>query len=302
MVRFAFTIRHVLTSSVEGRDRLASLANFYSVEHSLIATPTADIERGLSTILSEISCERPRWTSLRFAELDPDDLSYHLLVRRLRRAGLIVECTIGAATWYESTEGLSFADYLSARPSQLRSTWRRKSKQAKTAGRLSSQFFSNPCGIEKAIADYQTIYAASWKAPEPFPAFIPRLIRLASELGALRLGVYYMDETPAAVQFWIVWRGRGIIYMLAHDRRFDNLSLGTLLTMEMMERVLSDDRPFEINLGRGDDPYKSMWLPKRRERWGVTAANPRTVRGLWLGLEREAAKVYHWLRREPLNP
>ena len=157
-------------------------------------------------------------------------------------------------------------------------------------------------GIDAAIADYEAVYAASWKPPEAFPRFIPALIRLAAELGALRMGIYYIDGVAAAAQFWILWRGRAVIYKLAHDRRLDNLSLGTLLTMEMIDRVLTRDRPCEINLGRGDDPYKQLWLPRRRERWGITAANPRTIRGLRLGIERGAAKLYHQVRGEPIAP
>jgi hypothetical protein len=286
----------------EGRRSLASLANFYSVEHNLIAAPGAELGRGLAAILAEIQRERPRWDCLRLAELDPRDESYDALVRTLRQAGLFVECTAGSATWYETTEGLGFSDYLAGRPSQLRSTWRRKHRSATAAGRLSTTFFFDPSGIDAAIEDYQAVYAASWKPPEAFPRFVPALIRLAAELGALRLGIYYIDGVPAAAQFWIVWNGRAVIYKLAHDRRFDSLSLGTLLTMEMIDRVLTQDRPWEINLGRGDDPYKRQWLPQRRERWGITAANPRTIRGLRLGLERGAAKLYHQVRGEPIAP
>ena len=281
---------------------LASLANAHSLEHGILYTPEGDVSAGLAAILPEILAERPQWDCLRLTELDPRDPSYAALVRGLREAGLLVECSLGSATWYEDTAALSFADYLAARPSELRNTWRRKHRKLERSRRLTKLFCKSGDDLDKAIADYQTIYAASWKPAEYFPNFVPALIRLAGETGALRLGVYYVDGVAAAAQFWILWKGRAVICKLAHDKRFDDLSLGTLLTMEMFERVLAEDRPYEINLGRGDDPYKRSWLPKRRERWGIIAANPRTLRGLRLGLKRQAATIYHRLRGEPVVP
>lgn len=282
--------------------RLASLANAYSVEHGVLRVPGAGPEAGLAAIFREILGERPRWDGLSLAELDPRDPTYRGAVSALRRAGLLVECVFHSGMQYEETAGLSFADYLAARPSELRNTWRRKRRRLALGGRLKTAFFADAAGIDQAIADYDRIYAASWKPAESFPRFIPALIRLAADKGALRLGVYAIDGIPAAAQFWIVWHGRAVIYKLAHDRQFDDLSLGTLLTMEMTERVLTLDRPHEINFGRGDDPYKRLWLSRRRERWGIAAANPRTPRGLGCGLRREAAKIYHRLRGEPLAP
>lgn len=293
----------VLQTAAGGAERrLASLANAYSVEHGVLRAPGADPETGLAMIFHEVFTERPSWDVLSLSELDPRDPAYRAAVAALRRAGFLVECVFHSGTWYEDTAGLNFADYLAARPSELRNTWRRKRRRLGLGGRLKTAFFADAAGIDQAIADYQRIYAASWKPAESFPRFIPALIRRAAEEGALRLGIYTVDGAPAAAQFWIVWSGRAVIYKLAHDRRFDDLSLGTLLTMEMAERVLTLDRPREINFGRGDDPYKKLWLSQRRERWGIAAANPRTPRGLGLGLRREAAKFYHRLRGEALVP
>lgn len=278
----------LLRTGEQGADRcLTSLANAYSVEHGIVCAPGTDLETGVTSILSEVLAERPRWDRLSLAELDPQHPSYRAVVRSFRRAGLFVECAFHSGTWYEETAGLSFSDYVAARPAELRNTWRRKKRRLERSNRLTKAFFADTTGIGPAIADYQTVYAASWKPAEDFPEFIPALIRLAAELGALRLGIYYIDSIPAAAQFWILWHGRAVIYKLAHDERFANLSLGTLLTARLMERVLDDDRPFEVNFGRGDDPYKKLWLPKRRETWGIYAANPRTFAG--------ATRAVRWL-------
>jgi Acetyltransferase (GNAT) domain len=290
------------TASRGARRTLASLTNAHSLEHGIIHAPGADLEAGLAAITSEMLAERPRWDCLSLAELDPHEPSYAALLASLRRAGLFVECSLSSGTWYEETRGLSFADYFAARPSKLRNTWRRKHRSLVRGRRIATCFYDRNTDIDQAIADYQTIYAASWKPAELFPGFVPALIRLAGELRALRLAIYHIDQIPAAAQFWIVWNGRAVICKLAHDKRFDELSLGTLLTMEMFERVLTEDRPREISLGRGDDPYKKLWLPQRRERWGITAANPRTLRGLRFGLKRQAAVIYHRLRHVRIIP
>jgi Acetyltransferase (GNAT) domain len=293
----------VLKVSPGDRQRcLTSLTNAYSVEHGILSATAADVTTGLAAILDTILEEFPRWEAIALNELDPHAPSYGAAVAALRRAGLFVECAFHSGTWYEETGGMSFADYLAGRPSELRNTWRRKRRRLGATNRLRTDFYGGAADVEQAIADYEAIYAASWKPTEAFPGFIPALIRLAAGHEALRLGISTLDGIAAAAQFWIVWNGRAVIFKLAHDKRFDDFSLGTLLTMEMIERVLGEDRPYEINFGRGDDPYKKLWLPQRRERWGIIAANPRTRRGLGLGLKREAAKIYHRLRGERIAP
>ena len=49
--------------------------------------------------------------------------------------------------------------------------------------------------------------------------------------------------------------------------------------MRMLERLLDEEQVTELDLGAGDDPYKRLWVSRRRERVGLIAFDPRTWRG-----------------------
>jgi len=165
----------------DGRN-LASLTNAHSLEHGILHSLGADLETSLAAILSEMLAERPHWDCLSLSELDPREPSYAALVDALRHAGLLVEHCFSSGTWYEDTAGLSFPDYVSARPSELRNTWHRKRRKLERGNRLTTSFVDDDKGLDQAVADYETVYAASWKPPEFFPDFVPALIRLAGKL------------------------------------------------------------------------------------------------------------------------
>jgi hypothetical protein len=276
-----------------GAGRLHGLTNFYSIEHAPILRPGERSGAALAALVGELGAER--WSTVTIDTLDRDDPGYEALGDGLHRAGFIIQPFFNTATWYEDTRGLDFRRYLGARPSSLRNTFRRKSN-ALAAMKMDLRFADDRSALDSLIEDYEAVYRRSWKTSEPFESFMPALIRAAFDLGALRMGVIRIDGVPAAAQFWIVWRGRAVIYKLAHDEGFGNLSLGTVLTMRLAERVLDIDRPDEINFGRGDDDYKRLWLPRRRERWGLFAANPRTARGIVYGARIIAARVRDGLR------
>jgi CelD/BcsL family acetyltransferase involved in cellulose biosynthesis len=200
--------------------------------------------------------------------------------------------------WYLDVAGRSYTAYFNALPSRLRHTLIRKSRKLEQAGRLRIDVLSTPEHLERGIADYQRIYSSSWKQAEPFPAFIPGLIRLCARQGWLRLALAYIDNQPAAAQIWIVHNRVASIYKLAYEERFSELSVGSILTANMMQHVIDVDKVLEVDYLTGDDAYKQDWMSHRRERWGVAAFNPCTLRGaLSAARHLGGRRVGHLLRR-----
>lgn len=275
---------------------LTSLTNYYSTEHApLCGASGSELGSAFAGIAADLAAER--FDCVRLGSLNPAADYFAPLRDAFAAAGWAVHPFFDSGLWYEPTGGLDFARYVEARPTQLRNTWRRKLKALETSKRGAFAFYDDARRIDDGVAAYERVYADSWKGGEPYPEFMPHLIRAAASIGALRLGILAIDGAPAAAQCWILWDGRATIYKLAHATPFDDLSLGTILTMAMMERVLDRDRPREVDFGRGDDAYKKSWLGQRRERWGLFLANPRTLRGramAWreaaAGLVRRAAR------------
>jgi hypothetical protein len=206
--------------------------------------------------------------------------------------------------WYEATAGDSLDAYLARRPPALRNLLRRKRRQASRAG-AGFEIFADPAAIESAIAAYEAIYRTSWKSAEPHPSFMPAFMRYAGSRGVLRLGLCRLRGQPVASQLWLVEDRRATVYKLAHDPSASHLSVGTLLTAEMMRHVLEKDGAVEIDFGRGDDAYKRLWASQRRSRWGILAAANFTWRGIaarlrHVTLSRLARRL--WPRAKPVLP
>ena len=140
--------------------------------------------------------------------------------------------------------------------------------------------------LESGIQDFQHVYNNSWKNEEPFPEFIPGLIRLLSGRGMLRLCIARLNGESIGAQLWIVANGKASIFKVAYHEDFKKYSIGYLIGAMLTEHVLEIDKVKEIDFLIGDDPYKALWMSDRRERWGIVAYNPKTLRGL-LGFGQE---------------
>jgi hypothetical protein len=214
----------------------------------------------------------------------------------LREAGFVSARYDHFGNWSESLNGRSFEDYMTGRGGSLREIVRRRGRALEKQG-VRFELHSSNDGIEAAITAYERVYSRSWKQPEPYPNFHGVLMRVAAGAGPLRLGSFWLGDRPIAMQLWILWEGTATVLKLAHDQEFDRLSPGTVLLAHMIQHVIEKNGAHEIDFGRGDDPYKQQWATVRRQRIGLIAANPRSIRGASV-LARQIAG--RWLQRAPL--
>ena len=260
--------------------KLSGLSNYYSSLYGVVAGQQAEeMELGLRQIAAHLADARPQWDTIDLHPLDVNAPSFAALLASLRNAGMLAQPYFCFGNWYLQVGGRSYSDYFASLPSVLKNTLARKQKQLDRGRKTRFEIVTEGDAVEQAIRSYQQIYDASWKVPEPYPQFIPGLIRACAAAGWLRLGVLYIDEQPAAAQIWIV-NGTALIYKLAYDEKFAKVSPGSLLTAHMMQHVIDVDKVQEIDYLTGDEAYKKDWMSHRRERWGIAAFNKRTLNGL----------------------
>jgi Acetyltransferase (GNAT) domain len=258
--------------------KLYSLTNYYSSLYSFQYRDDTCREAARD-IARAIAQDTPRWDAVELKPMDVSSPLFTALQDGFKSAGFVVQTYFCFGNWYLDVAGRSFREYLDGLPSILKNTLQRKRKKLEKSGRAKIEITGGGESLEAAIEAYNKVYSASWKKPEPYPNFVPELIHTCAKLGALRLGTVHVDAEPAAAQLWIVHDHVALIYKLAYDERFRNLSVGTILTASMLEYVIDTDRVHEVDYLTGDDDYKKDWMSGRRERWGILVMNPRTLRG-----------------------
>jgi CelD/BcsL family acetyltransferase involved in cellulose biosynthesis len=263
---------------------LHALGNFYTALYEPLCA--ADCRpQDLAELLDAMRAEFGGLASLRLAPMDPAAPGYRLMLEALRGAGWRPFEFFAFGNWHQAIDE-PWSAYLAQRSGVLRSTLKRAGKKF-TGDGGTLEIVTAPADLPRAIAAYEKVYAASWKKPEPYPDFMPGLLRSCAERGQLRLCIAWIDGQAIAAQVWIVAHGKAEIYKLAYDENFKQYASGTLLTAKLMEHAIDVDRVTEIDYLIGDDPYKQAWMRDRRERWGVIAYNPRSPGGL-AGWARDA--------------
>jgi CelD/BcsL family acetyltransferase involved in cellulose biosynthesis len=255
-----------------------SLSSYYSLLYAPALAEADDDD--LSAALAALAVAlRGRAALVHLRPMASDDPALPLFDAAFRDAGFLLGRHETAPMRYLDAAGLDGDAFAARLPSRLRNTIRRNAGP-RNAGETAFRLFREPAEVAVGMADYTRVYAASWKAAEPFPGFMPELAALCAARGALRLGCWYVDGDPAAAQFWIVHGGGATLYKLAQDPRFDRRSVGSALTLRMFREILDGDRPARIDFGLGDEPFKADWTPCRAGRVGWLAFDPSSAAGL----------------------
>lgn len=281
--------------------RIASLSNFYTAIYAPFFE--ADVTANdLVPLVKAVLKAHSALGSLQFSPMDPDSSAYHLLLSALKMAGLPSFRFFCFGNWYLPVTG-DWPAYFKNREGILRNTIRRMGHGFSAAGGT-LKLVQGGAELEQGIQGYEHVYATSWKQPEPYPNFVPGLMRACAKRGWLRLGIACLNGEAIAAQIWIVANHKASIYKLAFDEKHKKYAPGTLLTAMLMQHTFESDQVTEVDYLIGDDPYKQSWMSHRRERWGIVAYNPNSISGL-LGLGREVLgrSLKPWVSRvETLMP
>ncbi len=258
----------------EDAGRIAPLRNWYSFTWRELAPPGAAGDRLLEAIARQLKTRGYRVT------LEPvpgEDGSAERLARAFRAAGWKVAAEPCDINHILPVRGRSFDEYWESRPGQLRTTLKRKAKKVEVE--VLTRFNA------AVWADYEAIYAASWKPAEDQPAMLRAFAQSEGAAGRLRLGVARADGVAVAAQCWTVENSIAYIHKLAHLESHKPLSAGTTLTAALFRHVIDIDKVTLVDFGTGDQSYKADWMEEVRPRFRIDCLDPAQARS-WAPLAK----------------
>lgn len=148
------------------------------------------------------------------------------------------------------------------------------------SGRGRFEMVASGPDLKSALVDYALVDVRGQNDVEAYPDCAAEILRVAAGAGALRIGLYYVDDEPAAAQAWIATGGCATIWRSHQAWKFFPLSVEMVLTYEMFRRALEAGGIREIGFIPGHDQHVREWFGMARDRIGLVVFNPRTLKGL----------------------
>ena len=257
--------------------QLAALTNWYTMAFAPVFAGEPDDVRKqimLTAIAKRLAAMRDGASRVSLEPVARGDATSAMLAGAFRKAGWLVFVDQVSTSWTANVAGLSFDEYWATRPGQLRSTVKRKGGKADFDIIIYDRF------DEHAWAEYEQIYADSWKSEEGSAEFLRETALHEGDAGCLRLGLCSIDGVAVAAQYWTVEGGVAHIHKLAYRQSAKEFSPGTLLSEAMFRHVIDVDHVQTIDFGTGDDAYKADWMDESMPLDRVRAYHPRRLHGL----------------------
>ena len=221
--------------------------------------------------LKAIACDlRRKSAKIVLSPLPGEDGSVELVEQAFRDAGWLMLREPCDENHVLPVRDRSFEEYWADRPGKMRTTLKRKAKKVEVE--ILTHF------DERAWADYQAIYAESWKPEEERSDILEAFARAEGEAARIRLGIARADGVPVAAQFWTVENGTAYIHKLAYIEAAKPLSAGTTLSAALFEHVIDTDKVELVDFGTGSDAYKRDWMEANRPRYRLTCLDWRQTR------------------------
>jgi hypothetical protein len=261
--------------------RLEPLRNWYSFTWRQLAPPGPAGDTLLEQLARDLKAQSHRVT---LWPVPDEDGSATRLERAFRSAGWLVRREQCDDNHVLPVNGRTFDQYWATRPGPMRTTLKRKAK--KVAVEIHDRFDA------AAWAEYEAIYAQSWKPEEGDPALLRRFAEQEGAAGRIRLAVARdaddLEGRSVAAQFWTVENGVAYIHKLAHLEQMKHLSAGTTLSAALFKHSIDIDRVDLIDFGTGNDRYKADWMEQVRPRFRLDCLDPRQPRA-WPALAKRLA-------------
>ncbi len=271
----------------------SSLCHSYSSLYSLLLA-----ENNQPKILSCL-CEGLKELPFDYLTLEPvaeDDNNINDLQQVMESSGFSCYRHFRFYNWFHRTEGQTFADYISDRPSRVRNTIARKQRKLEREHGFEIRLYTDN-NMKQALADYHNLYTVSWKANEQYQEIVQGLTDRFSKSGCTRLAILYIDGKPIAAHLWFVVQRKASIFRLVYDQAWKQYSPGSILMSYLMEYVIDTDKVEEIDFLSGNDHYKQDWMTERRERWGLTCVKKYEPEEKTSRLLRVIQVLSKWLKK-----
>ena len=218
---------------------------------------------------------------VRVSPLDPAQPLTSAIVGALARHGHWVQLYRYANSRFATVAGLTFSQYLAQRPKALRESLELNTRLLLHGGRGEFQLPFTPELIEEAWDHVRYIIenAPEEDAPDP-PDYLRAMLVTAADTGTLRLGIFFLDGLPVAMQLWVISAGRALCLRIWAAQGQRAFPIDDVLTQLMALCLIDGDHVDELEFGDVNDEFARDWAPLSRERLGLAAFNRHTLRGV----------------------